>query len=733
MFSRLGRQLQLFLAAFLWAAIAIGPSAPVAATTTSAFGNLGPVTYGRVASGRLVDVQHLGPAASTSSVLDLPFLTRNPRAMSTLKASATTSAAVAPAFPQTILPQAVSTPLEEELTVFPAMSLQQQVAALPNEGRQPPDTQIAAGPGLLMEMDNRTGSFWTKAGLLATTTGPNPFDLQPFFVPAPGPPSCPSTTCLIFDPRLLFDALSGRWLASAAGLNPATASPSGFPVGTVFFAVSSSSDPTGTWKTFAVAAGLLTDTPVLGVSQDKVVLAWSDYYAPGFAPCVVNGPPCFAGQDAAVIDKGQLLAGMANPTMVRYGPGSAQFGFMAVQSLTSSTTAYLVYNNADPTFLVQNQSIPSLGLIAITGTPSAGNVAFTESDLPLASGTIPPPDAVQMGSSKLVQTDDDRLDSATWQNGMLWTSAAIGCGGLDAKNMPKGACLRMWQISTGGLPTVAQDLFLLGAGGGAGDYFYYPAQSVDSLGNMYLVFSHSNAATFPGAMITGQPLGSASGSLTPLLTLQDGQGPYDPIAGGCGTRTRWGDYAAAAQDPTDPTDVWVGTEYTPSATNSCLWGTTIGRLTFSGPSISSAAPLMGSKFGGTSVVINGRDFVPGGTSVVFGQTPSTTVSTTPDQITVTSPAHLAATVPITVSTANGMATGGQQFTFLPRMELATGVSPATALPSRPAPLPVPQTPPGPRPLVASEPPAPTPTMNLTQPVWFAIEQAVLRLIAFLIL
>jgi len=753
MIGRYERQPQLFLAALLWAAIAIGSATTTAAAAPSTSRHLAAGVYGRLQAGRLVDVRNLAPAARASSAPDLPVLTRNPRALSAIKASRTTSSTVASRIQQTAGPLTASPPVEEELTDFPGMSLQQQTAALgPSEALQPPDTQVAAGPGLLMEMDNRTGSFWTKAGVLATTTGPNPFDLQPFFVPSPGPALCPSTTCPISDPRLLFDADSGRWLASVAGFNPGVGS-------TVFLGLSSGSDPTGTWTIFSlqlyglnprVVEAIVADAPTLGASHDKVTIAWDAFLFPGEAPCPTTSPVfCFAGQQAVVIDKGQLLAGAATPATFVIGPVGSQFGFMPVQSLTSSTTAYIVYNNADPTFLTQNQPVPSLGLIAITGIPSANNVTFTEADLPLTSGTTAPPDAAQMGSSRLVSTDDDRLNSATWQNGTLWTSAGIGCGGLDANSIPKGACLRMWQVSTAGIPIVSQDFFLLGAGGGAGDYLYDPAQSVDSLGNMFLVFSHSNASSFPGAMIAGQPVGSAAGSLTPLLTLQAGQGPFDPIAGGCSTVSRWGDYAAVAQDPTDPTDVWVGSEFTPSATDPCLWGTTIGRLTFSGPSITSAAPLTGSKFGGTGVVINGRDFLPGGTSVVFDQSPSPAVSVTPDQITTTSPAHLAATVPLTVSTPNGKAS--VQFTYLPRAEAATAVPGSTARAGRPVAPPVPQVPPGPRKLVAGQPLAPTDnapvgaspsaagataasatdTLGLTEPVWLAIQQAVLRLIGIL--
>ena len=108
--------------------------------------------------GRLVNVRHLPAAPTVGVARDLPFLTRNPRTLAAMKASSPKASAVSKqrlrAHPLTNSPGTVT---EEELTVFEGMNLKQQIDALgQSEGRQPPDTQVAAGPSLVMEMDNRT-------------------------------------------------------------------------------------------------------------------------------------------------------------------------------------------------------------------------------------------------------------------------------------------------------------------------------------------------------------------------------------------------------------------------------------------------------------------------------------------------------------------------------------------------------------------------------------------------
>jgi hypothetical protein len=230
--------------------------------------------------------------------------------------------------------------------------------------------------------------------------------------------------------------------------------------------------------------------------------------------------------------------------------------------------------------------------------------------------------------------------------------------------------------------------------GGSGDYAFYPAIGLDVAGNAFVVFSRTNSGISPGAWVTGQP-----GTGTPWSTwaaLATGVGKYDTQTA-CGGHNRWGDYSGAATDPTDPTDVWVAGEYAPSNTNSCLWATSIARLTYSAPTVTSVTPQTGSS--GTSTVITGTDFMAGATTVYFGANTASAVSVqTPNRLTATAPAG-SGLVSLSASTADGHGPPGAQFKY-PRVETgAPLVSPrAGGLVRGGAPPRVPPSTAGPRPL-----------------------------------
>ena len=75
---------------------------------------------------------------------------------------------------------------------------------------------------------------------------------------------------------------------------------------------------------------------------------------------------------------------------------------------------------------------------------------------------------------------------------------------------------------------------------------------------------------------------------------------YNP---GC-TPCSWGDYSAAVQDPSHPTDVWVASEDndgdtgTGCASASSCWNTYIARYTFALPTVSALTPASGPAGGG---------------------------------------------------------------------------------------------------------------------------------------
>jgi hypothetical protein len=525
------------------------------------------------------------------------------------------------------------------------LSLQQQVTA-GNPGVTPPDTQMAVGPADVVEMVNQMGQRYTRAG----AANGAPFDLGGFF-------KVPSTSFMT-DPRLLYDAPSGRWFAAAVSFQ---CDPLGTCAtilgGEAYVAVSKSSDPAPTnWDVYTLAAnstGTLYDQPKLGVADDKVVVAFDDYGAGGNA---------FTGAEVRVVKKADLLAAAATPAADAFAPNANRFSIAPAQSLSSTTTAYAVYNNADGASgspVPQSQSTPTVGLLTITGVPNGINssgTAMTESFLPIQSTSVPP-DAPEKGTSgSPITTNDDRFLHSVWQNGLLWTFGNDGC--TPTGDTATRSCARLVQIRTAPFNSVVQDF----DAGVSGAFIYYPSLSFNANGDTIGVFSQSASNQYVTVVAGGQ-LSTETGRFSPLVTVKAGEATYneqdtDPTTcfGPTGSPSRWGDYSAAVRDPLDGNSVWVAGEYAaaPGAdTPHCNWGTAAGRLTFAGPTASSVSPQTGKNGGGDFVTITGTNFTAG-SQVLFNTVPaaSTTVvsSTT---ITVVTPNLSDVTADVFVRTPYG--------------------------------------------------------------------------------
>ena len=581
------------------------------------------------------------PASSAPLAVAPPSLHR----YSTKSTSPVTAASAQPMS----LPQTPASPVGS-LTNLPLDGLDTQLGWFGSgQFLEPPDNGTAVGTSDVVEMLNSSGSVWTKSGTLLTK-----FDLTAFFAVGTGFSAS--------DPRVLYDAASGRWFASItsfqiSGRGVVTAS-------AVKVAVSTSSDPTGTWDVFSVASSTseLFDQPRLGLSDDKVTLAWDDYALPG---------ETVAGEEVWVLQKSDLVAGTA-PASAHFGPTSSWFGLVPVQSLTSTTTQYLVYDNADPTNLVENQSVPTIGVVSVTGTPSAANVAKAEAD-PAIHATTASPTADQPGKPASLDTGDDRFLNAVWQSGVLWVGGNAGCKPSgDTTNRP---CLDLVQLSTSGsTPTVLQD-FTLGVSGAD---LYYPAVGMDAAGDLFVGYgtSASTSGAYPSFEVAGQRVGDPAGTLRPQATVEAGTDTYTDTS--CGfsassTGSRWGDYSFAATDPADPSDVWVSGEYAVTGaspdsagftTTGCSWATGAARATFAPPVVTSVSPATGPAAGGTSVIITGSEFTPT-SAVSFGGVPAASVTvSSPTSITATSPAStFAGPVDITVTTVNGTSATGPNDVF----------------------------------------------------------------------
>ena len=310
------------------------------------------------------------------------------------------------------------------------------------------------------------------------------------------------------------------------------------------------------------------------MSNDKVIISWNDYN---------NGGTTFSGQETWVEQKSDLLTGSA-VHYFDYFPDPTRFDVVPVITMTASSTEYLVYDNTCPA----SQSVgsgsctlgtPSLGLVAITGTPT-DTVSWNESDPAMKPTTDPPPASQPSGPA--IDTGDDRIQSAVSQNGHVWVAANDAC----VVGAATRSCLRLVQVTTAATPVVLDDADLALAG----NDLYDPAVTLDRSGNPYVVATSSSLSIDPSVIVYGRAAhtgGFVSNYLWP------GSGSYTCSFCGAGdggaSGNRWGDYSGAAIDPSNPDDVWVAGEHS-TVDAGDNWGTAIGELTFAAPTVASVSP-----------------------------------------------------------------------------------------------------------------------------------------------
>ena len=409
-------------------------------------------------------------------------------------------------------------------------------------GSNPPDTQVAAGPNYLVEMVNVLGAVYTRQGALVQTR-----NLYQLFK-APGDN--------LADPKVLFDNSSQRWFASII-----TSPSSNFTPGNVTVAVSTNIDPF-TWNVYNLCPGqggtcpsttYLPDQPILGVSDDKVVISVNDYTS-----C------CFVGAQYWVLNKSQMLSGAQSVSEYSHGPDGRFFSIHPVQSLSSTTTQYMVTTG---TCCSSNVT-----LFSITGVPP-GTVANNTVSLPIATMTTPPQgvqplfDCIVSGgkvicfSNPIDLHQSNRVLSAVWFKGTLWYSANDGC--TPPGDSKLRSCVRLTQINTG-TKSVTED-FDYGANS---TYYFYPAASMDGRGNLDVIYGYSSSTVSPSLALTGQSVFDQSGALAPALTIKAGNSS-NPTG-------RYGDYFGAAVDPSNSTIVWIAGEYGNTANGP--WATFIANM-----------------------------------------------------------------------------------------------------------------------------------------------------------
>ncbi|HET7147915.1 MAG TPA: hypothetical protein VFI73_05385 [Candidatus Nitrosopolaris sp.] len=381
----------------------------------------------------------------------------------------------------------------------------------------PPDVQVAVGPNYIMEMSNLEGKTFTKAGGSIST-----FSLHPFFVV--------SSSDEITDPRVMYDTGSGRWFAAIADLT----------LSTVKVAVSTSSIP-NTFKIFNFKFSNCPDYPSIGLNDDKFAVSVNLFTS------VCNGG--YAGVQYYVINKNYLTGATSTPIYSRSSPNTSLFSLQPVQSLSSSSTLYMVTVGDD----LSNHAT----VYSFAKPPSTSNIPTSTVNYAIHTTHIPP-NAIERGTSNQVDTGDARILDTSWYNGRLWLTFNDAC--TPSGDVQTRSCARLIQVNTS-TNSLSQDFDV----GAKAAYYFYPALRMDSSMDLLVVFGASSSSIYPSIFATGQ---AATGGLldSSPLTLKTGTYPE--------TTTRYGDYFGTAVDPTNPSLVWGAGEYHSSS----LWSTFIATM-----------------------------------------------------------------------------------------------------------------------------------------------------------
>ena len=390
-------------------------------------------------------------------------------------------------------------------------------------GYDPPDPQLAAGPGFVVEMVNLAERVWR------TDTGtPQLVQTIPLSVlygtGADG----------LTDPRILWDTSSGRWFASISDEDQSS----------VMLAVSHGADPTGDWSVYSFPAGGCADQPRLGVADGVVVLA-----ADVFQKC--EGFAAVLGDEVWVVNKEQAVAGATTVSSTSFGPNTTYSSLQPVQSLSPTATEYLVG--------VDIPSSRAVHVLTVDGIPPAA-VTMQAVAAPAILPLSVPPDGQQPQPNPAIRTNDARILDAVWEDGKLWFSGNTGC--VPAGDTALRACAHVTEVSTETL-TLDWDVDL----GQANGYLFYPAICPDSSGNLVVVYGESSTHETPAVVVQGR---TPDGTFTAPTVVARSRVAH--------LGDRYGDYFGAARDPGNPGVVWVVGEIAPAAATADGWASAVASV-----------------------------------------------------------------------------------------------------------------------------------------------------------
>jgi hypothetical protein len=321
----------------------------------------------------------------------------------------------------------------------------------------------------------------------------------------------------LYDPRVLYDAANDRWVLVMLG-------DSNYRLGTLFFAVTATGDPTGPWRRFRIAASsdpeVVIDFTRVAMTADQIVITVNEYI----------GDPN-NGADVFTIAKSAAYSAADVPVATKIH-SATDYDFTPVSA--SDSRVRILTQDAD--------SIVRVELLA-------GRLRETGSYSSSAPFELGPSDCAQLGSAKALDCGDSVLHYAFLRDGVLWiVQKVVSTNGRSAIAVWKSAGL-------------GAQLFVIADA--AADYAY-PSLAVNRLGTALVGYSVLDASMYPSAAYRTI---DSDGNVSAPAAVKSGEDWYSFF--------RWGDYSTTVVDPADDTSFWTLQSYStpPFRTSHATWGT----------------------------------------------------------------------------------------------------------------------------------------------------------------
>lgn len=401
----------------------------------------------------------------------------------------------------------------------------------------PPDVQVGASPRQVVELVNSAIEVWSTAG--SSLSAEYLYTL--FNI---------SSSDFVSDPKVIYDADSGRWLVSAFAC---TVVMNACSVYFVPFAISKSSDAMGSWWVYTSitpSPSGLPDQPILGVSHDLVSLSANVFSGGGYA-----------GAEFWLINKSAAVNGSV-PAYARYGPYPFDGSIHPVRTVQAKSGLFLV------------ESLPgSPGNLELFNASHVPPALTSVSTFNFSLGKLSVPPAVrQPGTTDTLDGGSGltvRVSDALWAKGRLWATFSDTCLVAGSNN----SCIRLVEVNTTSTPTIYQDFDV---GVKSADVFY-GAISLDPSGNLVVNFGIGSSTLYPSTLATYQAPTDPLGTVRPAIPLHNGSASIS-----CGSNpcpARYGDYFGSSGQP-GSSWIWTGGEYVTSTT---IWQTWIQAVRAVGP------------------------------------------------------------------------------------------------------------------------------------------------------